>query len=51
MTTTAKGLRWSSLLILMNPGVSLVAQLVENRPAMQETLVSFLGWEDLLEKG
>ena len=32
-------------------GVSLVAQLVKNLPAMQETLVQFLGWEDPLEKG
>ena len=31
--------------------VSLVAQLVKNLPAMQETWVHFLGWEDLLEKG
>ena len=30
---------------------SLVAQLVKNLPAMQETLVQFLGPEDLLEKG
>ena len=30
---------------------SLVAQLVRNPPAMQETLVQFLGWEDPLEKG
>ena len=30
---------------------SLVAQLVKNPPAMQETLVLFLGWEDPLEKG
>ena len=30
---------------------SLVAQLVKNLPAMQETPVQFLGWEDLLEKG
>ena len=30
---------------------SLVAQLVENLPAMQEALVQFLGWEDLLEMG
>ena len=29
----------------------LVAQLVKNLPAMQETLVQFLGWEDTLEKG
>ena len=30
---------------------SLVAQLVKNLPAMQETLVQFLGWEDPLAKG
>ena len=30
--------------------VSLVAQPVKNSPAMQETLVAFLGWEDPLEK-
>ena len=32
-------------------GASLVAQLVKNPPAMQETPVRFLGWEDLLAKG
>ena len=30
---------------------SLMVELVKNLPAMQETLVRFLGWEDLLEKG
>ena len=30
---------------------SLVAQLVKNLPAMQESLVRFPGWEDPLEKG
>ena len=30
---------------------SLIAQLVKNPPAMQETPVQFLGWDDLLEKG
>ena len=30
---------------------SLIAQLVKNPPAMQETPVQFLGWEDPLEKG
>ena len=30
---------------------SLKAQLEKNLPAMQETLVRFLGWEVLLEKG
>ena len=31
--------------------VSLVAQMVKQLPAMQETWIPFLGWEDLLEKG
>ena len=30
---------------------SLVAQLVKNLPAMQETCIQSLGWEDPLEKG
>ena len=30
---------------------SLVAQMVKNPPAMQETWVQFLGWEDPLEEG
>ena len=30
---------------------SLVAQLIKNLPAVQETPVRFLGWEDPLEKG
>ena len=30
---------------------SLVAQLVKNLPAVQETPVQFLGLKDLLEKG
>ena len=29
---------------------SILARLVKNSPAMEETLVQFLGWEDLLEK-
>ena len=32
-------------------GASLVAQLVKNPPAMRETWVPSLGWEDALEKG
>ena len=31
--------------------VSLVAQLVKNPPAMQETWTQSLGWKDPLEKG
>ena len=30
---------------------SLIAQLVKNPPARQETLVQFLGWEDPLKIG
>ena len=33
------------------PWASLVAQLVKNPPAMLETWVRSLGWEDSLEKG
>ena len=36
---------------LQYSGASLVAQLVKNLPAMWETWVQSLGWEDLLEKG
>ena len=32
-------------------GASLVAQLVKHLPAMRETWVRSLGWEDPLEKG
>ena len=32
-------------------GVSLVAQMAKNPPAMQETWVRSLGWEDPLEEG
>ena len=35
----------------MRTRASLVAQLVKNPPAMQETPVQSLGWEDPLEKG
>ena len=40
---------WASIIIIF--GASLVAQLVKNLPAMQETQVQFLGWEDPLEEG
>ena len=32
-------------------GISLIAQLVKNLPAIQETWVQSLGWKDPLEKG
>ena len=38
-------------MFLMSSGASLIAQLVKNLPAMQETPDRFLGWVDLLEKG
>ena len=37
--------------IVLTNHSSLIAQLVKNLPARQETLVHFLGQEDLLEKG
>ena len=36
---------------LLSVWASLVVQLVKNLPAMRETLVGSLGWEDPLEKG
>ena len=36
--------------ILSDERASLIAQLVKNLPAMRETLVQFLVWEDPLEK-
>ena len=35
----------------INEGASLVTQLVKNLPAMRETWVRSLSWEDPLEKG
>ena len=37
--------------LIINFRASLIAQLVKNLPAMQETLAQFLGQEDPLEKG
>ena len=36
---------------LQNSWTSLMAQLVKNLPAMRETWLQSLGWEDPLEKG
>ena len=41
----------SLLLIFISSWASLIAQLVKKLPAMQQTPVQFLGWEDPLEKG
>ena len=38
-------------LILVSCRASLVAQMVKNLPAMQETWVQSLGWKDTLDKG
>ena len=37
--------------IIEGRGASLVAQMVKNLPAVQETWVRLLGWEDPLEEG
>ena len=46
--------KFLQLVLLIGPSLShsasLIAQLVKNLPAMQETPVQFLGQEDLLEK-
>ena len=45
---------WNSHILVVgiySHRASLVAQLVKNPTAVQETLVRFLGREDLLEKG
>ena len=36
---------------LLDHMASLIAQLVKNPPAMQETWVLFLGWEDPMDRG
>ena len=43
--------RWLEVLLCAYYGASLMAQLVKNLPAMQETWLPSLGWEDPLEKG
>ena len=47
----SEGSHWKNSLFLREVRPSLIAQLVKNLPAMQETLVRVLGWEALLEKG
>ena len=47
----SRSLNCSSALFNLLLRASLLAQLVKNLPAMQETLVQFSGWEDPLEKG
>ena len=42
---------WTNYSVLYVSRASLVAQMVKNLPAMQETQVQSLGWEDPLEEG
>ena len=42
--------RWDELLCFVLLRASLVAQTVKNPPAVRETWVRSLGWEDALEK-
>ena len=39
------------VIYLVIKGASLVTYLVKNLPAIRETCVRFLSWEDALEKG
>ena len=54
---TSNHLHWNIILYLeIRPSqvvlvVKMVAQMVKNPPAMRETWVRFLGWEDPLEEG
>ena len=45
--SSTQGDHWT--LIWIPPSILLVGQLVKNLPAMQETLVHSLGWENLLD--
>ena len=42
---------WNFHLVIVLLWASQMAQMVKNLPAMQETWIRFLGWEDPLEKG
>ena len=44
------GKRYNISVLLVSHWASLVAQMVKCLPAMRETQVRFLGWEDPLEK-
>ena len=50
-TSFLKYFLFNLYLSLQGLKASLVAQLVKNLPAMQETPVQLLGWDDPLEKG
>ena len=50
VTLRGVGWRWGGREAQEREGIHMVAQLVKNPPAMQETPVRFLGWEVPLEK-
>ena len=51
MSSQAKSTLEMRILLCFLFMASLIAQLVKDPPAMQETPVRFLGWEDPLEEG
>ena len=51
MEETAPHARGPNIKLQWSLWASLVAQLVKNLPAMRETWVRSLGWEDPLEEG
>ena len=51
LTGINQGMGTHSLEALHKLEISLVAQMIKNLPAVQETRVRSLGWEDPLEKG
>ena len=51
LTVAAMRMLCGPLIFSPNLETSMIAQLVKSLPTMQETLVSFLGREDPLEKG
>ena len=50
-TLTGRTGNFPALVLFMKQRASLVAQLVKSTPAVRETRVQSLGWEDPLEKG
>ena len=49
--TAQENITMSILIFILGFRASLLAQMVKNLPAMQETWVQSLGQEDMLEKG
>ena len=51
LVTVTELLSYSIRVVVSLDRASLIAQLVKNLPAMRETWVQSLGWEDPLERG